>query len=171
MAAPSSVWELAEEGSPLCRGRMSSHHQSPYEVYSPPARGRLIHLLFLALRPVQGSNVVGSQPVGQLETGLKIAKIVVHPESRASFRPLPRPPYPVPPPTPVLSELRDRGTIADNHWCCNAPQNPTSKSAHSNGLRPLPPTPRELFQLRSTGNVLRPCGFCKRGVQRPCVAF
>ena len=100
-------------------------------MYSPPARGRLIHLVFLALRPMQGSNVVGSQPVGQLETGLKIVKIVVHPESRASVRSLPRPPYPIPPPTPVLSELRDRGTIADNHWCCNAPQNPASKNAYT----------------------------------------
>ena len=33
-------------------------------VYSPPARGPLLHLWFLALGPVQGSNVVGSQPVG-----------------------------------------------------------------------------------------------------------
>ena len=51
------------------------------------------------------------------------------------------------------------------------PHTPDLGSADSNGLRPLPPTPKELFQLRSTGNVLRPCGFCKRGVQRPCVAF
>ena len=34
------------------------------DAYAPPARGPLIHLWFLALRPVQGSNVVGSQPVG-----------------------------------------------------------------------------------------------------------
>ena len=47
------------------------------------------------------------------------------------------------------------------------PPRRTRGSADSNGLRPLPPTPKEFFQHSWTGNVLRRCGFCKRGVQKP----
>ncbi len=48
---------------------------------------------FLMLR----SNVVGSQPVGQLEPGLKMAKKVIAYPERAIIQSLPTP--------PVLSEL------------------------------------------------------------------